>query len=93
MRDQTSGLASAPLRDLAAEPDLTVSVITYKDGSQELKVLHAGPPRRDENTIDRHRFTRQPSVAPARTLPSAGPADLHDAVNLIRAVLRDAATA
>jgi hypothetical protein len=97
IRDQASGLASAPLRDLAAElagdPDLTVSVITYQDGSQELEVLHTGPPHRDENTIDRHRFTRQPSAAPARTLPIVGPADLHDAVNLIRAVLRDAATA
>ncbi len=97
IRDQASGLASAPLRDLAAElaadPDLTVSVITYQDGSQELEVLHAGPPHRDENTIDRRRFTRQPSAAPARTFAIAGPADLHDAVNLIRAVLRDAATA
>ena len=37
IRDQASGLASAPLRDLAAElvadPDLTVSVITYQDGT------------------------------------------------------------
>jgi hypothetical protein len=46
IRDETEGLASAPLRDLAvklaADPALTVSVITYEDGRQELEVLHTG---------------------------------------------------
>ena len=55
IRDQTSGLASAPLRDLAvklaADPDLTVSVITYSDGRQELEVLHTGPPHHTEDTV------------------------------------------
>ena len=93
IRDQTTGLASAPLRKLAAElaadPHLTVSVLTYSDGRQELEVLHTGPPRHTEDTIDHRRFARD--QAPARTLPLANPADLLDAVNLIRATLRDAA--
>ena len=37
IRQQAAGLASASLRDLAAElatdPELTVSVITYQDGT------------------------------------------------------------
>jgi hypothetical protein len=94
IRQQAAGLASAPLRDLAAElatdPELTVSVITYQDGSQELEVLHTGPPQLTEHTIDQHRFTRQPETSPSRTLPIASPADLHEAINLIRAVLRGA---
>lgn len=97
IRQQAAGLASAPLRDLAAElatdPELTVSVITYQDGTQELEVLHTGPPRLTEHTIDHHRFTRQPEACPSRTLPVVGPADLHEAINLIRAILRGGATA
>lgn len=93
IRDQTAGLASAPLRDLAAklaaDPRLTVSVLTYSDGRQELEVLHTGPPHHTEDTIDHRRFARH--QAPARTLPLTSPADLLDAVNLIRATLRDAA--
>ncbi len=95
IRDQVSGLASAPLRylavQLASDTDLTVSVITYQDGRQELEVLHTGSPGHDEATIDCHRFTRQPPAASPRTLPVAGPADLRDAVSLVRAILRDAA--
>ncbi len=95
IREQASGLASAPLRDLAvqlaADTDLTVSVITYEDGRQELEVLHTGPPHHDEATIDCRRFTRPPSAAPARTLPLAGPDDLRDAVSTVRAILRGAA--
>jgi hypothetical protein len=96
IRDLTSGLASAPLRDLAAglaaDPDLTVSVITYQDGRQELEVLLTGPPQHDEVNIDRRRFTRQPDGTRARTMAIASPADLQNAVNLIRATLRKAAT-
>jgi hypothetical protein len=95
IRDRASGLASAPLRDLAvqlaADADLTVSAITYQDGRQELEVLHTGPPPHDEVTIDCRRFTRQPPAASPRTLPVAGPADLRDALSLVRAILRDAA--
>jgi hypothetical protein len=90
-RDQASGLTSAPLRDLAvqlaADADLTVSVITHQDGRQELEVLHTGPPRPDEVTIDCRRSTRQPSAALSRTLPLAGPDDLRDAVSTVRAIL------
>jgi hypothetical protein len=97
IRDQACGLASAPLRELAArlaaDPDLTVSVITYQDGSQELEVLHTGLPHCDADAIDCRRFTRQPPAVPARPLSIAGPAGLHDAVRLIRTVLWDAATA
>jgi hypothetical protein len=50
IREQTEGLAPAQLRELAvqlaADPDLTVSVIAYDDGRQELEVLHTGPPHR-----------------------------------------------
>jgi hypothetical protein len=60
IREQTEGPAPAQLRDLAvqlaADPDLTVSVITYDDGRQELEVLHTGPPHHTEHTIDCCRF-------------------------------------
>ena len=48
IREQTEGLAPGWLRDLAVklagDPALTVSVITRDDGTQELEVLHSGPP-------------------------------------------------
>lgn len=93
IRDQTTGLTPAQLRDfavsLAGDPDLTVSVITYENGAQELEVLHAGPPLRTEHTIDQRRFTREPYAAPARTLSITTQAALENAVDLIRAILRD----
>jgi hypothetical protein len=56
IREQTRGLESDGLRDLAVklagDPGLTVSVITYADGRQELEVLHTGPPHHPEETID-----------------------------------------
>jgi hypothetical protein len=93
IREQTKGLVSAPLRDLAVQlagdPGLTVSVITYDDGRQELEILHTGPPCHTEDTIDTRRFTRQ--QAPARRLSITGPAGLQDAVALVRGILLDAA--
>ena len=79
IRDRTEGLVPARLRDLAVQlaghPDLTVCVITYDDGTQELEVLHTGPPHRTEDTIDRRRFTRQPSEhRPGRCPSPARPA-------------------
>ena len=50
---------------------LRVSVISYRDGSQALEVLPAGPPRHTGHTIDHRRFTR-PGAPAARTLPVAG---------------------
>jgi len=95
IRDRTEGLDSAPLRDLAArlaaDPNLTVSVITYSDGRQELEVLHTGPPHNTEDTIDRRRFTRQTQAAPGWTLPVSTQAGLQDAVTMIRTVLLNAA--
>jgi len=48
IRERAQGLGSGWLRDLAVklagDPDLTVSVITFADGKQELEVLHTGPP-------------------------------------------------
>jgi hypothetical protein len=94
VREQTEGLEPAQLRDLAvqlaADPDLTVSVITYDDGRQELEVLHTGPPHHTEHTIDCCRFSRQPGQAPSRTLSIATPAGLQDAVLLVRGILRGA---
>ena len=88
------GLAPAQLRELAvqlaADPDLTVSVITYDDGRAELEVLHTGPPHRTEHTIDCCRFEREPAAAPARTMSVATPAALLDAAEAIRAILWDA---
>jgi hypothetical protein len=59
IREQTEGLAPAQLGELAvqlaADPDLTVSVITYDDGRAELEIVHTGPPHR---------------TAPHRTAPS-----------------------
>jgi hypothetical protein len=93
IREQTEGLAPAQLRELAiqlaADPDLTVSVITYDDGRAELEVLHTGPPHRTEHTIDCCRFEREPAT-PARTMSVSTPAALLDAAEMIRAILRDA---
>jgi hypothetical protein len=94
IQEQTEGLAPAQLRDLAVQlagdPDLTVSVITYDDGRQELEILHTGPPHHTEHTIDCGRFSRQPEQAPSWTLSIATPAGLQDAVLLVRGVLRSA---
>ncbi len=94
IRDQTEGLAPARLHDLAVQladdPDLTVSVITYDDGTQELEVLHTGPPHRTEHTVDCRKFTRQPSGTQAQTLSIADPDGLQHAVALVQAILRDA---
>jgi hypothetical protein len=94
IREQTEGLAPAQLRELAvqlaADPDLTVAVITYDDGRQELEVLHTGPPHRTEHTIDCGRFEREPAASPARTMSVGTPDALLDAAEMIRAVLWDA---
>ncbi len=94
IREQTEGLAPAQLRELAvqlaADPELTVSVITYDDGRQELEVLHTGPPHRTEHTIDCSRFEREPAATPARTMSVGTPDALLDAAEMIRAILWDA---
>jgi hypothetical protein len=94
IRDQLEGVATAPLGDLAlelaADPDLTVSVITYDDGRLELEVLHTGLPHRTEDTIDCRRFTGQHPQATSRTLSIAAPTGLQDAVTMVRAILGDA---
>ena len=93
IRERAQGLTH-PLREmaaqLAADPDLTVSVITYDDGRAELEVLHTGPPHRTEHTIDCCRFEREPAATPAKTLSVATPAALADAAAMIRAILRGA---
>jgi hypothetical protein len=94
IRGQTAGLAPPQLADLAARladhPDLSVSVITYDDGTQELEVLYTGPPHRTEDTIDQRKFSREPDATPTRTLAITSQADLQHALNLIRATLLDA---
>jgi hypothetical protein len=94
IREQTEGLAPAQLRELAvqfaADPELTVSVITYDDGRAELEVLHTGPPHRTEHTIDCGRFEREPGATPARTMSVGTPDALLDAAEMIRAILWDA---
>lgn len=94
VREQAGGLAPAGLRDLAVrlagEPDLTVSVITYDDGRQELEVLHTGPPHFNDHIIDRHQFTCQPEYEATRTVPVATPVELEDAIALVRGILLDA---
>lgn len=95
IRDQTDGLAPAQLRalavQLAGDPDLTVSVITYDDGRLDLEVLHTGPPHRTEHTIDHGRFTSQPQQEASRMLSIATPSGVQDAVTLVRSILLDAA--
>jgi hypothetical protein len=76
--------------ELAAHSDLRVSVITYEDGTEELEVLHVGPPHRDENTIDRGKFADRARTAPDWTLCLAGESGIRNAMNLIRATLRNA---
>jgi len=65
-------------------------VITYDDGTQELEVLHTGPPHRTEHTVDCRKFTRQPSGTQAQTLSIADPDGLQQAVALVQSILRDA---
>ena len=60
------------------------------DGTQELEVLHTGPPHRTEDTIDCRRFTRQAPETPTRTLSIATRQRLQDVVTLVRAMLLDA---
>ena len=91
VRALAAGLATVPLRALAIhladDPALAVSVITYQDGTAELEVLHTGPPRPDPQA------TSPGQLLPPRTLPLATPADLDDAITMIRALIRLAATA
>jgi hypothetical protein len=88
IREQTQGLESDGLRDLAVklagDPDLTVSVITYADGRQELEVLGTGPPYHTEETIDSGRFARHAGPASVRRLPIARPPDVQRAGALVR---------
>jgi hypothetical protein len=92
IREQTEGLESGCLRDLAVklagDPALAVSVITYADGRQELEVLHTGPPYHTEQTIDSC-FARPGGQVPVQRLPIAGPPDVQHAAALVRTILRD----
>lgn len=93
VRELVSDLDPAPLWDLAlelaAQPGLRVSVITYQDGSTELEVLAVGPPHHDEHTIDCRRFARPDRLRQSRILAPAGQSGLHNAVDMIQAILRD----
>jgi hypothetical protein len=71
VRNRAAGLAPAVAGlavQLAADPALRVSVISYRDGSQALEVLRAGPPRHTGHTID-----TAGSPAPACRLPGPCP--------------------
>jgi hypothetical protein len=85
-----AGLDTFPLRALAIHladrPQLAVSVLTRQDGTAELEVLHTGPPHPDPQA------TRPSQLPPRQTLPLAAPAGLDDAVAMIRALIRLAAT-
>jgi hypothetical protein len=89
IRDQTEGLVPGRLRDLAVQlagyPDLTVCVLFRDDGTQELEVLHTGPPHCTEDTID----CRKPSETPSRTLSIASQGGLQEAISLIHGILGD----
>ena len=93
LRKLVGNLEPAPLRDLAlelaAQPGLRVSVITYEDGTAELEVLDVGPPCHDERTIDCRRYTRPDPPSQPRILSLAGQSGLRDTVDLIRAAMRD----
>lgn len=95
IRDQTECLGPGVLRDLAVQlaedPGLTVSVITYDDGTQDLEVLYTGPPHLTEHTIDHRRFIRDPATGQGWTLPVTEQSGLQDAVQLVHTTLLDAA--
>jgi len=92
IREQTEGLESRCLRDLAVklagDAALTVWVLTYADGRQELEVLHTGPPLPTEQTIDSC-LARLDGQVPVQRLPIAGPPDVQNAAALVRAILLD----
>lgn len=75
---------------LAAHPDLRVSVITYQDGHEELEVLNTGPPHHDATTIDPARFACPPAQVPGQVLSLTGESGIQDAVDIIRAILAKA---
>ena len=54
-------------------------------------MLHTGPPRRTEHTIECRKFAVQPGGSPGWTLSIARPADLQHAVRLIHDTLLDTA--
>jgi hypothetical protein len=91
IREQTEGLEPGCLRDLAVklagDSALTVSVITYADGRQELEVLHTGPPQDTEQSIDDRLLALQAGQVPVQRLPIAGPADVQNAAALVRTIL------
>jgi hypothetical protein len=92
IRAQTQGLDCDGLRDLAVklagDPDLTVSVITYADGSQELEVLHTGPPHHTEESIDSGRFARPAAPAPAPAAAHRRAPGVQHAAALVRTILQ-----
>ncbi len=99
IRDPAAG--SAPGQDLTPErlrelaltladrSGLRVSVIIYEDGTCELQVLHAGPPR-PAGTADPARFTGPAAEALGQIRSIAGDCDLQAAADLIQATLREA---
>jgi hypothetical protein len=93
IREQTEGLESGCLRDLAvklaADAALTVSVITYADGRQELEVLRTGPPQDTEPSIGDRLLALQAGQVPVQRLPIAGPPDVQNAAALVRTILMD----
>ena len=88
IREQTDGQLRELAVQPAADPDLTVSVITYDDRRAELEVLHTGPLRQTEHTTDCCGFERDP--ARPGPCPWPPPASLIDAAEMIRAILRTA---
>jgi hypothetical protein len=93
IREQTEGLESGCLRDLAVklagDSALTVSMITYADGRQELEVLRTSPPHHAEETIDSRLLALQTGQVPVQRLPITGPPDVQHAAALVRTILAD----
>jgi hypothetical protein len=93
IREQTEGLESGCLRDLAVklagDAALTVSVLTYADGRTELEVLRTGPPGETGETIDSRLLALQTGQVPVQRLPIAGPPDVQNAAALVRTILAD----
>ena len=91
IREQTEGLESDGLRDLAVklagDAALTVSVLSYADGRTELEVLRTGPPGETEETIDSRLLALQTGQVPVQRLPIAGPPDVQHAAALVRTIL------
>jgi hypothetical protein len=76
--------------ELARDPRLRVSVVTYNDEAQELEVILSGDPHCDSVMLSRSQSGTHCQLEWNRWLPIANDADISHAAALVTAVLESA---